>query len=133
RNAYTFDYNSAQTIAAGVPRITAINFKDGPKIVEKSAGGIKVDYEPFRGLRMTVATSYSYFDDFFANRNLNFVTSAANLGAGSSFTRVVANNSNNTNTRIDQTGESTGKTKDNTNLSIMANYRTGPWTLDMSA
>jgi TonB-dependent receptor len=132
RNSYSFDYTSAQAIAAGTPRITQINFKDGPKIVEKSAGGIKVDYEPFRGLRMTVATSYSWFNDFFANRNLNFVTNAANLGAGSSFTRVVANNSNNINTRLDSSGESTGKLKDNSNLAYMVNYKRGPWTADLN-
>src|SRR5262249_23843639 len=110
-----------------------INYKDGPKITEKSSGGVKVDYQPMRGLRITSAVSYSYFNDFFANRNLNFVTTAANLGAGSSLTKVIANNSNNTNTGIDQTGESTGKLKDNTNLSIAANYRTGQWVIDASA
>jgi iron complex outermembrane recepter protein len=133
REAHSFDYTSAQAIAARTPLVTAINFKDGPKITEKSSGGMKVDYQPFRGLRITTAASYSYFNDFFANRNLNFVTNSANLGAGSSLTKVIANNSNNTNTRIDQTGESTGKLKDNTNLSMLANYRTGPWTVDLSA
>jgi iron complex outermembrane receptor protein len=132
RNSYNFDYTSAQAIAAGAPLITAINFKDGPKIVEKSAGGIKLDYEPFRNLRLTTAISYSWFNDFFANRNLNFVTTTANLGPGSSLTKVVANNSNNTNTRLDQSGESTGKLKDNTNLSWMAKYRRGDWTGDLS-
>lgn len=132
RNSYTYDYTSAQAIAANTPLITAINFKDGPKITEKSAGGIKVDYEPFHGLRMSTAVSYSYFNDFFANRNLNFVTTAANLGAGSSLTKVVAINSNNINTRLDQSGESTGKLKDNANLSYIANYKQGPWTTDLS-
>jgi iron complex outermembrane receptor protein len=132
RNSYNFDYTSAQARAAGQPRITQINYKDGPKIVEKSAGGVKVDYEPFRGLRMSAGVSYSWFNDFFANRNLNFVTNATNLGAGSSLTRVVANNSNNTNTRLDSSGESTGKLKDNTNLSYALNYKKGPWTADLS-
>ncbi len=132
REALSYDYTSTQAIAAGHPLLTAINFKDGPKITEKSSGGAKVDYQPFPGLRITTAASYSYFNDFFANRNLNFVTTAANLGAGSSLTKVVANNSNNTNTRIDQSGESTGKLKDNTNLSLMADYKVGPWTADLS-
>jgi hypothetical protein len=47
-------------------------------------------------------------------------------------TRVIANNSNNENTRVDQSGESTGKLKDNSNLSYMVNYRNGPWTVDLS-
>ncbi|HYC69632.1 MAG TPA: TonB-dependent receptor [Opitutaceae bacterium] len=132
RNSLSYDYNSAQAIAAGTPRVTAINFKDGPKLVEKSAGGIKVDYLLFPNVRMTLGGSYSWFNDFFANRNLNFVTNAANLGAGSSLTRVVANNSNNENTRIDQSGESTGKLKDNTNLSYLVNWKQGPWTADLN-
>ncbi len=132
REALSFDYTSPQAAAAGEPRVTAINYKDGPKISEKSSGGFKVDYQPFPNLRLTSAVSYSWFNDFFANRNLNFVTNSANLGAGSSLTKVIANNSNNTNTRIDQSGESTGKDKDNTNVSFLANYKNGPWTTDLS-
>jgi iron complex outermembrane receptor protein len=133
REGMTFDSTSAQAIAARAPLVTAINYKDGPKITEKSSGGIQVDYQPFPQLRIKTGLSYSYFNDFFANRNLNFVTTAANLGAGSSLTKVVALNTNNTNTRVDQSGESTGKLKDNTNLSMLATYRTGPWTIDTSA
>ena len=133
RHSLGYDYTSAKAVAAGTPLVTALNFKDGPKIVEKITAGLRFDYQPFPGLRMSVAGSYSDFDDFFANRNLNFVTSSANLGAGSSINRVVANNSNNTQTRVDQSGESTGKLKDNTNVSYMLNYKRGPWTADLSA
>lgn len=132
RHSLAYDYTSAQAVAAGQPLVTSVNYKDGPKLVEKSGGGFKVDYQPVPNLRMTLATSFTYFDDFFANRNLNFVTTSANLGAGSSINKVVANNSNNTNTRIDQTGESTGKLKDNTNVSYMVNYKAGPWIADLS-
>jgi iron complex outermembrane receptor protein len=132
RNSYTYDYTSAQAIAAGTPLITAINFKDGPKITAKSAGGIKVDLQATPNLRMYTAISYAYFDDFFANRNLNFVTNSASLGAGSSLLKVVANNTNNTTTRLDQSGESTGKLKDNINLGYVANYKAGPWKADLN-
>jgi len=44
----THDYTSAQAIAAGTPLITLINYKDGPKMTEKSSGGLKLDYQPFR-------------------------------------------------------------------------------------
>jgi iron complex outermembrane receptor protein len=132
RHALGYDYTSAQAVAAGVPLVTGVNYKDGPKLVEKSGGGFKVDYQMFPHLRMTLATSYTYFDDFFANRNLNFTTVSANLAPGSSTTRVIATNTNNANTRADQTGESTGKLKDNTNLSYFINYKVGPWTADLS-
>lgn len=132
RHGPGYDYNSAQAIAAGTPLINRLNYKDGPKMVEKSAGGIKVDYQAAPGLRMTLATSYSWFNDFFANRNLNFVSTSANLGPGSSLTRIVANNSNNANTRVEQSGESTGKLKDNTNVSYAVNLKRGPWTADLT-
>jgi TonB-dependent receptor len=132
RHSLGYDYTSAQAVAAGTPLVTAVNYKDGPKLVEKSGGGFKVDYQPFPNLRMTLASSFTYFDDFFANRNLNFNTTSANLGAGSSMTRVVANNSNNANTAVNQSGESTGKLKDNTNVSYMVNFKHGPWIADLS-
>ncbi|HWA28740.1 MAG TPA: TonB-dependent receptor [Lacunisphaera sp.] len=132
RHSLSYDYTSAQAIAAGTPLVTAVNYKDGPKLVEKSGGGFKVDYQPVPAVRMTLASSFTYFDDFFANRNLNFVTTSANLAAGSSLTKVIANNSNNANTRVDQSGESTGKLKDNTNHSFVVNYKTGPWVADLS-
>ena len=128
----TYDYTSAQAIALGAPRITSLNFKDGPKLTEKSAGGVKVDYQASPRLRMTSAVSYAYFNDFWANRNVNFFTTAANLGAGSSLTRVVANNSNNANTRIDQTSGINGKLMDTINISYLAAYKSGPWTSDLS-
>ena len=132
RHSLAHDYTSTAARNAGTPLITALNYKDGPKIVEKSAGGVRLDYQPFVGLRMSAGISYSWFNDFFANRNLNFVTTSALLGAGSSLTRVVANTATNTNTRVDQSGESTGKLKDSTNLSYAANYKRGPWTADLS-
>jgi iron complex outermembrane receptor protein len=132
RHSLGHDYTSAQAVAAGVPLVTSVNYKDGPKLVVKSGGGLKVDYQMVPGLRMTLAASYTAFDDFFANRNLNFVTNSANLAAGSTTTKVIANNSNNANTRVDQSGESTGKLKDNSNLSYMVNYKNGPWTADLS-
>jgi len=87
REALSYDYTSTQAVAAGAPLVTAVNYKDGPKLTVKNGGGFKADYQMFPNLRMTLATSYTQFDDFFANRNLNFVTTSANLPAGSSMTR----------------------------------------------
>lgn len=132
RNSLSYDYTSTRARDAGMPLVTAVNFKDGPKIVEKATAGIRVDYQPMPGLRMAVAASYSDFDDFFANRNLNFITATTALGAGSTINRVVALPTTNNATRVDQSGESTGKLKDNTNYSYIVNYKTGPWNIDLS-
>jgi iron complex outermembrane receptor protein len=131
RHSLTYDYNSAQAIAAGSPLITAINFKDGPKMTDKSSGGLKLDYEPFRGLRLTLASSYTYFADEIANRNLNFRVSAAQLGAGSNMVRLVANPSGaNANTRIEQSGGHGDKKTDTTNLSLGFVWRKNSFTID---
>src|SRR5207237_5758824 len=64
RDSMTYDYTSAQAIAAKHPLITAINFKDGPKMTTKYSGGLKLDFQPWdRNLRFSLATSYTYFSD----------------------------------------------------------------------
>jgi iron complex outermembrane receptor protein len=132
RHALTYDYTSAQAVAAKSPLITALNFKDGPKMTEKSSGGLKLDYQPFGNneLRVTLASSYIYFADEIANRNLNFRVSSAQLGAGSSETRVIAGPVAGTGTRIEQTGSHGNKKTDTTNLSLGFVYRKKSLTLD---
>jgi iron complex outermembrane recepter protein len=130
RHALTYDYNSAQAIAAGTPLITAINFKDGPKLTEKLSGGLKLDYEPLHGLRLTLASSYTWFSDEIGNRNLNFRVNAAQLGAGSNLTRVIANPVAGNGTRIEQTGSHGNKKTDTSNLALSFVWRKGSLTLD---
>ena len=130
RHSLTYDYTSAQANAAGTPLITAINFKDGPKMTDKASGGLKLDYEPFKGLRFTLASSYTWFSDEIANRNLNFRVSAAQLGAGSGLTKVVANPATGNGTRIEQTGSHGNKKTDTSNLSLGFVYRLRSWTID---
>jgi iron complex outermembrane receptor protein len=130
RHSLTYDYTSAQAIAAGQPVITALNFKDGPKMTEKSSGGLKLDYEPFKGLRLTLASSYTFFSDEIANRNLNFRVSTGQLLPGSNATRVIAGPVAGTGTRIEQSGSHGDKKTDTTNLSLGFVYRKDRWTVD---
>ena len=133
RHSLTYDYTSAQAVAAGSPLITAINFKDGPKLTEKYSGGLKLDYEPFRGLRFTLASSYTWFSDEIANRNLNFRVNAAQLGAGSNLLTVVANPVTGNGTRIEQTGSHGNKETNTSNLSLGFVWRKRSLTLDGQA
>jgi iron complex outermembrane receptor protein len=130
RHSLSYDYTSAQAIAAGSPLITAINFKDGPKMTDKYSGGLKLDYEPFKGLRLTLASSYTYFSDEIANRNLNFRVSTAQILPGSTATKIIAGPVNGTGTRIEQTGSHGDKKTDTTNLSLGFVYRKDRWTID---
>lgn len=130
RHALTYDYTSTTAQARGFPLITAINFKDGPKMTEKSSGGLKLDYEPFRGLRLTLTSSYTYFADEIANRNLNFRVSAAQIDPSSSMTRIVANPVAGTGTRIEQTGSHGDKKTDTSNLALGFVWRKQSWTID---
>lgn len=131
RNSMTYDYTSAQAIAAGHPLITAINFKDGPKLTTKSSGGVKLDYQPFSGLRLSLASSYTYFSDVIANRNLNFRVSTAQSGTNGDLTQVVAAPSGaNANTRLEQSGSNGNKKTDTTNVAPSFTYKLGAWSLD---
>jgi iron complex outermembrane recepter protein len=126
RHALTYDYTSTQAVAAGHPLITAINFKDGPKMTEKSSGGLRVDYKPLPALRLSLISNYTYFSDEIANRNLNFRVSSANIDPSSTLTKIIALPSgSNANTRIEQSGSNGDKKKDTTNVALNFTYRLG--------
>lgn len=130
RHALTYDYTSTTAQARGTPLITAINYKDGPKMTEKSSGGMKIDYEPFRALRLFIASSYTYFSDEISNRNLNFRMSGNNIDPSSTLTRIVALPTSSNSTRIEQTGSTGNKKTDTTNLSSGFKYRSGQSVVD---
>jgi TonB-dependent receptor len=134
RSSLTYDYNSAQAIAAGHPLITAINFKDGPKMTTKYSGGVKLDYQPWgRNLRFSLATSYTYFSDVIANRNLNFRVSSAQSNTNAELTRVVAAPSGaNANTRLEQSGSHGNKKSDNTSVIFGYDFKRGRLSSDGS-
>jgi TonB-dependent receptor len=126
----TYDYTSAQANAAGTPLVTLINYKDGPKMTEKSSGGLKLDYQPFPALRLSLTSGYTYFADEIANRNLGFRVSAANIAPGSTLTRIVALPTANANTRLEHTNVHSGRKFDTTNLSLGFTYKQGRLTAD---
>ncbi|MSU49291.1 MAG: TonB-dependent receptor [Opitutus sp.] len=131
RNSMTYDYTSAQAIAARHPLITAVNFKDGPKMGTKHSAGLKLDYQPFSpALRLSLATSFTQFSDVIANRNLNFRVSAADSTTNAELTKVVAATTANANTRLEQTGSHGNKKNDTTNLALSFNYKAGRLTAD---
>ncbi len=134
RTGLTYDYTSAQAIAAGKPLITAINFKDGPKKAEKWSAGVKLDYRPFQALTVTLSGSYISFTDEIANRNANFRVSAANVDPTSTMNRVIALPSgSNANTRIEHTGSHGQKETDTSNAALAAVYKKRSWTIDGQA
>ncbi|MGH7956765.1 MAG: TonB-dependent receptor plug domain-containing protein, partial [Opitutaceae bacterium] len=100
-----YDYTSAQAAAFGRTLVSSITYKDGPKTTDKSSGGLKLDYEPFRALRLSFASSYTTFGDEMSNRTIEF-RGVGSLGPDSSMTRLVALPSgNNANTRLGTGGK----------------------------
>ncbi len=131
RNSVTYDYTSAQAIAAQRPLITAVNFKDGPKMGTKYSGGLKLDYQPWTpALRLSLATSFTQFSDVIANRNLNFRVSAPESNTNAALTKIVAAPTANANTRLEHSGSHGNKKNDTTNLALSFNYQTGRLTAD---
>ena len=130
RVTHTYDYTSAQAIAAGMPLVSAVTYKDGPKITEKNSGGLKLDYQPFTPLRLSLTASYTLFADEMSTRTMEF-RGVGNLGPGSSLTRLVALPSgNNANTRIRHAGKYSLKRSDTTNVSLGFTYKQGRLTAD---
>jgi iron complex outermembrane recepter protein len=126
RHSLSYSYTTAAANAAGQPLITSINYKDGPTMTEKSAGGLKVEYRPFSGLTFALTSSYAYYDDTFLNRNLSFVVGSTNIAAGSTMTKIVAQPSGaNTATRLDLSGVSDDRRKDTTNVSFAFDFKGG--------
>jgi iron complex outermembrane recepter protein len=130
RHTVIYDYTSPTAIARGRPVITALNYKDGPKMGDKNSAGLKLDYQPFKSLRLSLTTSYTMFQDEIANRNLNFVVGVADTDPSSTLTKVIANPTANANTRIDQTGNNGSKRNETTNLALSFTYKEGSWTVD---
>ena len=125
RLTHTYDYTSAPAAAAGTPLVNLINYKDGPKNTEKSSGGLKLDYQPFPALRLSLTSGYTYFADEIANRNLGFRVSSANLAPGSNLARTIALPTANANTRLEHTNVHSGRKFDTTNLSLGFTYKLG--------
>lgn len=130
RHTLSYDYTSPEAVRAGTPLITQINFKDGPKMTDKHSAGLKVEYEPIKPLLITLASSYIWFSDEIANRNLGFRVNSAQLGAGSSMLRVVANPVAGNGTRVNQDGGHGNKQTDTTNLALGFVYKGPNYTLD---
>jgi iron complex outermembrane recepter protein len=126
----TYDYTSAQAIAANTPLVNLITYKDGPKNTEKSSGGLKLDYQAFPALRVSLNTNYTYFADEIANRNMAFRVSSANIAPGSSATHVVALPTANANTRLEHTNVHSGRKFDTTNVSLGFTYKQGRLSAD---
>lgn len=131
RHSLTYSYTTAAAVAAGQPLITSINYKDGPTMTEKSAGGLKLEYRPFGGLTFALTSSYAYYDDTFLNRNLNFVVGSTSIAAASTMTKIVAQPSGaNTATRLDLSGVSDDRRKDTTNVSLGFDFKSNQLSLD---
>ncbi|MEO7414200.1 MAG: TonB-dependent receptor [Opitutaceae bacterium] len=131
RHSLSYSYTTAAAVAAGQPLITSINYKDGPTMTEKSAGGLKLQYRPFVGLTFALTSSYAYYDDTFLNRNLNFVVGSTSIAPGSTMTRIVAQPSGaNTATRLDLSGVSDDRRKDTTNVSLGFDLKRGRLSVD---
>jgi iron complex outermembrane receptor protein len=131
RHSISTDYNSAAAQARGGPIITALNFKDGVKLTDKNAISTKVEFQPFGPeLRFTLNTGYTKFSDAIANRNAAFAVNAAQSGAGSTLTHIVANPVANANTNVNHSGGHGTKEIASTFASLGAVYKGTKFILD---
>jgi iron complex outermembrane receptor protein len=131
RQSLSMNYNSSQAQARQAPLITAINYKDGVKMTDKTSFGLKLDYQPFGPeLRFTLATDYTAFSDSIANRNVAFAVNAAQNDPSSTLTRVVANPVAGANTNVNHSGGTGNKRIDTRNIYLKGEYKAERFTLD---
>lgn len=131
RQSLSMNYNSTQAQARQGPLITAINFKDGVKMTDKTSFGTKIDYQPFGPeLRFTLAGDYTAFSDSIANRNLAFAVNAAQNDPTSTLTHIVANPVAGANTNVNHSGGTGNKRIDTRNIYLRGEYKAHRFTLD---
>ena len=79
--------NTYGTTAAGVPVVTAIAFKDGPKWTERSTASATVDFKATPRLVLSLTASYNWYE-MFAHNRVTTLTTGAVQAAGASLVNI---------------------------------------------
>ncbi len=99
RNSINYSYS-----AAGVPSITSITFRPGPKITRGSDAAMNFDYKVRPELVVSFRSSFNHFNDEYVNRSFQLNTKTIDLDPTSTLTTVIAN-ADGTNTNLGVGGE----------------------------
>ena len=114
------------------PLINQINFRDAPKLTERSSFKLRTDYKISPSLIVSFTTSGAHLDDGFNNRQAILFVNPAQIAAGSDLTRITANRTNNANTRLRLTSSRRNKLNDTISHSPVVEYKRGDLTLTAS-
>lgn len=79
--------NTYGTAAGGVPVVTAIAFKDGPKWTERSTASATVDFKATPRLVLSLTASYNWYE-MFAHNRVTTLTTGAVQAAGASLVNI---------------------------------------------
>ena len=79
--------NTYGTAAGGVPVVTAITFKDGPKWTERSTASATVDFKATPRLVLSLTASYNWYE-MFAHNRVTTLTTGAVQAAGANLLNI---------------------------------------------
>jgi TonB-dependent receptor len=139
----TLDYNRVPTAAD--PRqmvVRQINFKDGPKFMEKQSILLTADFKATRNLVLSLNVIYSYAGGEFHNRNFTFIAANNNANVNNGRSRVggdglltVSTNraTNNTVPTLNNGGGSSTEITYTRTVTPKFEYKTGAWVVDGAA
>lgn len=121
----THDY----TIPARGPILTQVVLRDGPKIVRRDSVGVNVDFKITDGLVFALRTAASHLNDEFNTRTITFRANPGDIDPASTSTRVIARETANANTRIEQTISHRNKLNDTATYTPKLEYKRGDLTV----
>ena len=139
----TLDYNRDPTTSDPRPMVVRqINFKDGPKFMEKQSILLTTDFKATRDLVLSLNVIYSYAGGEFHNRNFTFIAANNNANVNNGRSRVggdglltVSTNRTTANTipTLNNGGGSSTEITYTRTVTPKFEYKTGSWVIDGAA
>ncbi|MSU53670.1 MAG: hypothetical protein EXS41_09830 [Opitutaceae bacterium] len=140
---FTMDYNRNPTAADPRPLVLRnLDFKDGPKVIDKDSLLITADFRATRRLTLSVNANYAYTQGDFWNRNFTFTAANSNSNVNNGRSTVggdgvlsISTRSSATNTvpAIANGGSSSTKHVYNRTIAPRFEYKLDSWVIDGAA
>lgn len=113
------------------PVITGVMWRPGPKVTSRKAANLALDFKATPNLVLSWRSSYSLYDVEFFNQYTWLRANAAQITSDSTLTRVVANATTNSNTRLGTEYSHRYNFQPNYVLSPRLEYKKGTFTLTL--
>jgi iron complex outermembrane recepter protein len=121
RQQMTYDFGDP----ARGPVVTNITWRPGPKLTQRSAVGLNLDFKLTPALIVSLRSAYSILNDEFNNRNFSLIVSRADVDPSSTINHIIARPTANANTRLEAGETLRNKVGETLSLSPRFEYKRG--------